>query len=231
MSLSASHHGLFVTGTDTNVGKTTVACALIAAWAHRGVRVGVMKPCETGDGSDAARLIAASGRQLPLGQVRPYHFALPLSPQVAAERAGESIDLKRLQTAFAALAAESDWMVVEGAGGLLVPLTPTVDMADLAGQFALPLLVVARPGLGTLHHTRATLEAAQQRGLQVAGFVFSSPDPEPEAEPNAQLISARTGVAFLGHLQGAEAPLAVTAQQLERVLALESSERLPPSEI
>ncbi len=214
--------GLFVTGTDTGVGKTTVACALTSAWAARGIKVGVMKPCETGDGNDAERLVAASGRPLPLELVRPYAFSLPLSPQVAASRENKDIEIENLQLAFQTLATDADWMVVEGAGGLLVPIAKNFTMADLAKQLDLALLIVARPGLGTINHTLLTVQAALTRNLKVSGFVFSSPHPEPEAETNARVITEHSAVPFLGLLPAiATENLATSAQtHLPRALAL-----------
>jgi dethiobiotin synthetase len=169
--------GLFVTATDTGVGKTTVACALVAAWARRGRRVAVMKPCETGGGDDAERLVRASGRALDLARVRPYAFALPASPAVAAAAAGARIGFGALVDGCRALADEADAVVVEGAGGLLVPLDERRLMADLAVALGLPLLIVARPSLGTVNHTLLTLEAARRRGLLVAGVVLSHAAP------------------------------------------------------
>jgi dethiobiotin synthetase len=107
--------GLFVTGTDTGVGKTTVGCALAAALGARGLRVAVMKPCETGDGDDAERLMAASGRTLPVADVRPYRFDLPASPEVAAAAAGFTISLSTIVAAFERLSGEGDVVLVEDA--------------------------------------------------------------------------------------------------------------------
>jgi dethiobiotin synthetase len=194
--------GLFVTATDTGVGKTTVACALAAMLAQDGRRVAVCKPCETGGGDDAERLLAAAGLDLDPARVRPYALALPASPEEAARRAGVRIALERLVDTCRAVAEEADFLLVEGAGGLLVPITPEADMADLAVRLELPLLVVARPGLGTVNHTLLTLEAAARRGLKVAAFVFSraSAADEPLLASNAAAIAQRSGTSFLGTL-------------------------------
>jgi dethiobiotin synthetase len=169
--------GLFVTGTDTGVGKTRVACALVAGLVGRGLDVGVMKPVETGVGAegplDALALRTASGADDPLDDVCPLRFALPAAPSVAAAREGRTVELAAVRAAFARQRARHAWLVVEGAGGLLVPLDERLTMADLAGELGLPLLVVARASLGTINHTRLTLEAAEQRGLPVAGVVIS----------------------------------------------------------
>lgn len=169
--------GLFVTATDTGVGKTTVSCALLSAWRRSGRRVAAMKPCETGGGDDAEKLIAACGRPLDPSHVRPYAFPLPASPEAAAAEAkAPYVDIGNIRRCLALLSDEAELMLVEGAGGLLVPIDPGRTMADLAAGLELPLLIVARPGLGTINHTLLTVEAARARGLHVLGVVFSRAD-------------------------------------------------------
>lgn len=169
--------GVFVTGTDTGVGKTFVACALVRALRACGADVGVMKPCETGVGPqgplDARALLAAAGASDPLEEVCPQAFALPAAPTVAAAAEGRVVDLERIRAAAAGLRARHAFLVIEGAGGLLVPLAAGCSMADLAAELALPLLVVARAALGTINHTLLTLEVAERRGLRLAGVVIS----------------------------------------------------------
>jgi dethiobiotin synthetase len=165
--------GAFVTATDTGVGKTFVTCALARAAARRGLRVAAMKPCETGDGDDGERLIAATGRALDPALARPYRFRVPASPEVAAREEGAEVDVERIAAAYATLAAEADLTLVEGAGGLLVPVAPGVLMADLAARLDLPLIIVARASLGTVNHTLLTIEAARRRGLRVLGVILT----------------------------------------------------------
>jgi dethiobiotin synthetase len=165
--------GLFVTATDTGVGKTFVSCALVRAAVRRGLRVAVMKPCETGDGDDGEQLLRATDRALDPSLVRPYRFHLPASPEVAADAEGAVIDLDRIVAAYDELARDADFILVEGAGGLLVPLAPGILMADLAARLGLPLVIVARLSLGTVNHTLLTIEAARHRQLAVAGVIFS----------------------------------------------------------
>lgn len=177
MTRPAGPPGVFVTGTDTGVGKTLVACAIARALRTRGVGVGVLKPAETGAGPagplDALALRAAAGCNDPLDDVCPEARALPAAPAVAGEAEGRPIDLGRIRSAYARLRARHEVLVVEGAGGLLVPLTVSFSMADLAAELGLPLLVVARGALGTVNHTLLTLEVAAARGLGVAGVVVS----------------------------------------------------------
>jgi dethiobiotin synthetase len=136
-----------------------------------------MKPVETGVGAggpgDAAALRAAAQVDDPLELICPQRFALPAAPSVAAAAEGRSVDLGALRAAFEKLATRHRALLVEGAGGLLVPITGGFAMADLAAELSLPLLVVTRAALGTINHTLLTLEAAERRGLRVAGVVIS----------------------------------------------------------
>lgn len=172
--------GLFVTGTDTGVGKTLIACALLRELAARGIRVGAMKPVETGVGPegplDARALRVAAGGCDPLDLVCPERFALPAAPSAAARAEDREVRLEAILEAFGQLRARHRLVVVEGAGGLLVPLREQITMADLASMLALPLLVVARAALGTINHTRLTLEVAEARGLPLLGVVVSHGD-------------------------------------------------------
>lgn len=186
--------GIFITGTDTGVGKTVVACAL-AAWASRcGVDVGVMKPIATGgrllpDGSrrrwvsdDAVRLAQAAAVSDPWTLINPICFKEPIAPWTSAMRAKSSIRLSTVRKAFRELSKRHEVLIVEGVGGLMVPLSAHLTVADLMEDLGLPLLIVARPGLGTLNHTLLTVQAAQQRRLPLLGVVVnqvssSSDDP------------------------------------------------------
>jgi dethiobiotin synthetase len=198
--------GLFVTATDTAVGKTEVACALIAAARAAGLDAVGMKPAQSGVGpgepSDAERLRAASGGAEPLEALCPYSFAAPLAPAVAARAAGIEISLERVLGAARALAARHAAVLVEGAGGLLVPLTERETYADLARVLALPVLVVARAGLGTVNHTALTVEALRRRGLAVAGIVLNrvAPEDDPSVPHNAGEIARLTGIVPLAVL-------------------------------
>ncbi len=188
--------GLFVTGTDTGVGKTFVSCALIRAARAAGHRVFAFKPIETGCvngfGEDQTALAEAAG-DVPRGT---YRLALPAAPWVAALAEGVDIDLDRIGEDLVAGAAAADRVLVEAAGGWRVPITSTGDTSALARLCGLPVLVVARAGLGTINHTLLTLEAIGRDQLPIAGVVLSvRPDEDPEfAESNAQQICARSGV-------------------------------------
>jgi dethiobiotin synthetase len=198
--------GLFVTATDTGVGKTEVACALVSGARAAGLDVGAMKPAQSGltpgEASDAERLREAAGGADPLELVCPYQFEPPLAPGVAARLAGVEISLPRLVEAARTLASRHAALVVEGAGGLLVPLTPSQTYADLAVALGLPVLVVARAGLGTVNHAALTIEALRARGLALAGVVLNRTGPGDDASVpyNAAEIERLTGARVLASL-------------------------------
>jgi dethiobiotin synthetase len=194
--------GVFITATDTGVGKTFIACALLRAAVRRGLRVSAMKPCETGDGDDGAQLIAACARPLDEALARPYRFRLPASPEAAAHEVGATIDVDALEAAYTQLAADAAITVVEGAGGLLVPVAPRFLMADLVARLKLPLLIVARASLGTVNHTLLTLEAARARKLDVLGVILTHANEShgPDENSNPVAIATRGRTHILGAL-------------------------------
>jgi dethiobiotin synthetase len=203
--------GVFVTGTDTGVGKTVVAGSIAAALRARGERVAAYKPVLTGLDEpvlpgwppDHQLLAAAAG--VAAHAVTPHVFGPPVSPHLAAELAGVALDLDAMVLAAGAAAAEAgaDALVAEGVGGLLVPLTAEDTVRDLAVALGLPLVVAARPGLGTISHTLLTLEAARAAGLTVVGVVMT---PWPD-EPSVMAESNRATIARLGRVEVATLPL------------------------
>ena len=200
---------LFVTGTDTGVGKTFVACALATLLRARGRRVGVMKPIETGveiEPEDAIRLRRAAGDATPLDDVCPYRLRAPLAPAVAASLEGVTIDVDHVLTLAARRAASVDVLLIEGAGGLLVPIVGTVTYLDLATRLAAPLLIVGANRLGTINHCALTARVARGAGLSVRGFVLSQPTrvTDVSAATNADVITSLTGLECLGVLPNSE---------------------------
>ncbi|MGN6558449.1 MAG: dethiobiotin synthase [Solirubrobacterales bacterium] len=192
--------GLFVTGTGTEVGKTVVAAAIARTLASEGQRVRVFKPAVTGleeEGeTDHALLRRASGSQQSDEEIAPYCYDPPASPHLAAALAGEEIDPARLLEAAQAAAADADTLVCEGVGGLLVPLSPTYLVRDLAADLGYPLVIVASPGLGTINHTLLTIEATRTASLNVAAVVLN-PWPEEPSEiesNNRETIAALADV-------------------------------------
>src|SRR5512139_4332287 len=174
--------GLFVTGTDTGVGKTRVAVALIRALRARGLRVAAMKPVSAGSGpgglnEDVAALLEATDVAADLRDVNPYAFVEPIAPHIAAQQSGVRIDLEVIAAAHARLAAMADVVVVEGAGGWRVPLNEREDMADLAQALGLPVVLVVGMRLGCLSHALLTAESIAARRLPWAGWVGNHIDP------------------------------------------------------
>ncbi len=169
---------LGVTGTDTGVGKTVIASALVALLRARGLRVAAMKPVETGvvpgAASDAALLRAAAGGEDQPADVCPVSYAEPLAPLVAAARAGRPVDPSVIEAAFARLAAGRDAIIVEGAGGLRVPLTQQVSFAELFARWRLGVVIVAANRLGAINHVLLTVDAARAAQLRIAGVVVNT---------------------------------------------------------
>ncbi|MFN0051666.1 MAG: dethiobiotin synthase [Planctomycetales bacterium] len=204
--------GLFVTGTDTGVGKTWVTAGIVKCLRARGMSVGAYKPVASGsvpgphgpEWEDVERLAEAVDRAFPSEMVCPQRFQAPLAPPAAAEREGKVVDAARLQSGAAWWSGRVEALIVEGVGGLLAPLAIGVNVADLAVELGFPLLVVARRSLGTLNHTLLTLEGARSRGLQVAGIVLNQatpPDPDDLAwATNRSQLAAWTEIPILAEL-------------------------------
>ncbi|HMM72179.1 MAG TPA: dethiobiotin synthase [Rhodocyclaceae bacterium] len=200
---------VFVTGTDTGVGKTEVAVALLEALAVTGLRVAGMKPIASGcrataaglRNEDAERLLAAGKLALDYREVNPYAFAPPVSPHLAAAEAGTVIDFEFLRQCFAALAERADFVVVEGAGGWRAPIDNERDMADLASTLDLPVLLVVGLRLGCLNHALLTADAVRQRGRALVGWIANTLDPAmPGREANIEYLRYRIGAPLLGVL-------------------------------
>lgn len=197
--------GLFIAGTDTGVGKTVVACALLRAAHNRGLRLIPFKPAETGatpDPRDAYALHHAAGASVPRDQVCLYALPLPAAPQAAASQAGVTIGLDPILQRALALASAGDGLLIEAAGGLLVPYAPGLTGADLAGHLRRPVLLVARAALGTINHTALSVAELRRRYLELAGIILvrTRPEAEPHEATNALLIEQLTGITPLGIL-------------------------------
>ena len=193
--------GLFVTGTGTEVGKTMVAAVIARGAANRGLRVAVFKPAVSGLGEDVVPdhefIRDAAGSAQADDDVAPYRFDPPVSPHLAAEMDGTRIDPARLRSAARAAAKAGDYLVCEGVGGLLVPLTLSYLVRDLARDLGLPIVIAAAPGLGTINHTLLTVEAVRAAGLEVAAVVLT---PWPD-RPGSIEGSNREAIERLGRVR------------------------------
>src|SRR4030042_810384 len=206
--MSMRAEGIFIIGTDTAVGKTLIAAGLVAALQDQGIDVGVMKPLESGAPSfksspiprDALYLKEIAGVHDDLDLINPYCFQAPLAPGVAAEQEGVEVDLQRIKGMYEKLKERHQFMVVEGAGGLLVPIAQGVLLPELIKLLDLPLLLVARSSLGTINHTLLSLYYCQQEGLEVKGVIMSKSiaEADPSEASNAQVIAECSAVPFLG---------------------------------
>lgn len=206
--------GLFITGTDTGVGKTYVAAIIARSLRIAGFRVGVYKPAASGCRLDGAELISddalalweAAGRPGSLDEVCPQRFLAPLAPHLAACAEGRRIDRDQLRRGLDVWTARSDIVLVEGAGGLMSPLGESDYVADLAGHFGFPLVVVARNVLGTINHTLLTLHAAAtfRGGLPVAGIVLNrpvAPSDDASTASNREELQARASAPVLAEVK------------------------------
>lgn len=212
-----------VTGTDTGVGKTLASVALMRAWRSRGLVVAGMKPVASGADTtaagprndDALQLAAESSRDWPYPTVNPYTFLPAIAPHIAAAEAGVEIASGTIHEAFRTLQAGSDVVVVEGAGGVLVPLGPGLSFADLAGALGLEVIVVVGLRLGCLNHALLTVEALERRGLPLAGWIGNRIDPGFErAGQNLDWLHGNLGPPCLGiipHLAAADVATAAAA--------------------
>jgi dethiobiotin synthetase len=198
---------LFVTGTDTGVGKTRIAAALCVAYAARDKRVAAMKPVasgcmQTGAGlrnGDAEALLAAMTVRAAYGDVNPYAFEPAIAPHIAAMEAGCPIDFGVLDGCYERLCLQSDVIIIEGAGGWLAPLDATSTFADLAVRWQLDVVLVVGLRLGCLNHALLTAEAIEARGLKLAGWVGNSVDPDFERrEANTDTLRSRLAANCLG---------------------------------
>jgi dethiobiotin synthetase len=234
--------GIFITGTDTGVGKTEAAAAIARLLRNRGINVGVMKPVTSGCSvihgkrtSEDAELLACGAGIGPVDpDVAPYCLAAPVAPSVAAAMEGVRIDFGRIGDALERLAAQHEFMIVEGAGGLMAPLAGGLMVADLIVRLALPVLVIARPNLGTVNHTVLTCYAAKQLGIEIRGVMINNyPEtPDRAAESAPHLIDSLSGAPLLGifpHLDGDDPKGRV--ERLAERLAAEPATRIMLREI
>ncbi|HZD60235.1 MAG TPA: dethiobiotin synthase [Anaerolineae bacterium] len=202
--------GFFITGTDTGIGKTVITAGLLGVLRRRGIDAMALKPVQTGSAyknggilsEDARFYKAAANISYDDNELVAYYLEHPLAPAVAAELEGETIELDRILAHIERMAKKHEFILIEGAGGLLVPLIGSqVTIMDLAILLGLPLLIVARAELGTINHTALTVSCARAGGLEVAGIVingYNHQNPSPAEETNPRVIESMTGVPVTG---------------------------------
>ncbi len=200
-------HGIFITGTGTEIGKTVVAGGFAAMLRHAGVNVGAMKPISSGDTADAQFLKQYAQIDDDLATLNPIQLRHPLAPSVAARMENRTLDLAQVEAAFESLKKKYDFLIVEGVGGIAVPLDDDLLVAHLIKRLQLPTLIVATAGLGTLNHTLLTVAFAQQFALEIVGIVLNTITPETPGlaeATNPMEIERLTDVPVLGVLPYAE---------------------------
>ena len=216
----AARFQCFVTGTDTEIGKTLISSAILHGLVQAGVKAAGMKPIAAGaemrDGllhnDDVAQLVAASNVALPRELVVPYLLREPAAPQRAAELEGVVIEQERILAAHAQIVQRADAVVVEGVGGFRVPLSSEFDTADLAQRLGLPVVLVVGLRLGCINHALLTADAIKARGLHLAGWVANLADPRMRhSEANLEALQRRLGAPLLGYVPRLQLPTAAAA--------------------
>ncbi|MDF0644162.1 MAG: dethiobiotin synthase [Nitrospira sp.] len=204
--------GVFITGTDTGVGKTVVTAALTVHMKRKGAAVGVMKPIETGimtsrlAQSDAARLQAVTECDDALGAICPFQFELPLAPLAAARAERRQIDLGVIQKVYRLLSRRYEYVVIEGVGGVHVPLGPRIEVLDLIARLKFPVVVVGRTALGGINHALLTVEALRRRRIPVAAVMLNQTKPARskldrlQERTTVEILRKQAGVPVLGPL-------------------------------
>ncbi len=193
--------GIFVTGTDTEIGKTAIAGGLAAILKQAGINVGVMKPISTGDMADANYLKHAAQVDDPLHLINPISLRYPLAPSVSANIEGKHVDILEIGKAYTLLQEKYDYLIVEGVGGIAVPINDDKRVVDIIKYLALPIIIVADAGLGTINHTMLTVEYAGQHGIAILGIILNMFQSEKASLPeltNPKEIERITQIPVLG---------------------------------
>jgi dethiobiotin synthetase len=219
----------FVTGTDTGVGKTLISCALLHAFSTKGCSVVGMKPvaagCDTdGLNEDVKMLRAASNVLATLGQINPYSLTLPIAPHLAAQHAGIRINLDRILESYKELASQAEVVIVEGAGGFMVPLNDKEDSADLAFSLGLPVILVVGMRLGCLNHALLSMHAIKNTGLRCAGWVANVRDKDMlSLDENILALQQHIKAPLLGIIGFQSQPDVIETSKLLNIHLLEES--------
>jgi len=202
-------NGIFITGTDTGIGKTIVSCALMHELAQQGYKVAGMKPIASGasfhngqlQNEDALALIQHANTSADYERVNPYCFEPAIAPHIAAKQARVDINMSIIQQAFTELGKQADWVVVEGVGGWMVPINEQQVVADIAFELALPVILVVGLRLGCINHTLLTMESMQSKGVNIMGWIANQLDPDLTAtEQIIKTLQNKLNSSYLGYL-------------------------------
>ena len=213
--MQKNKQAFFVTGTDTDVGKTYIATALVRHFVQQGYQAVGVKPvaagCQKENGelrnTDVSALVAASNVDADLALINPYAFEPAIAPHIAAEQAGITVSLAKIQQAFDSLQAQADVVVVEGAGGFRVPINRQETMADLAAQLNLPVIMVVGIRLGCINHALMTAGSIRAAGLNLVGWVANRIDPDmPALAENVTTLKAMIKAPCIADVAWGEAP-------------------------
>lgn len=233
--------GIFITGTDTGVGKTVVAAALALRMKRQGIDIGIMKPIETGVSqarmaqSDAAKLRALVESEDALGAICPFQLQLPLAPLAAAQAERRGINLEVIHKVYRLLCGRYDHMIVEGIGGVHVPITPKADVMDLIVKLKLPVVVVGRAGLGGINHALLTIETLRRRKIPIVALVLNRSDParskltDIQERTTVEILRKQAGVPVIGplpYVSGLSRQFRRSVVRLSRIAAMEKLVRL-----
>ncbi|MEK6545130.1 MAG: dethiobiotin synthase, partial [Nitrospinota bacterium] len=195
--------GIFITGTDTGVGKTVISAGIALLLRSKGINVGIMKPIQSGGRWDTDFLIKASGVKDEIELVNPCYFKKPLAPLTASEIEGVQIDITAIKNAFDELCKRHDIVIMEGIGGLLVPLTEDYFVSTLVSELNIPIIVVSHSGLGAINHTMLTTNHAKEMGIDIIGIIFNKTKKKKKGlaeKTNPSVIERLSGVPVLGTL-------------------------------
>ncbi len=203
MNIHKKVNGLFITATGTEIGKTVVAAGIAATLKNAGINVGVMKPISSGDTSDAEYLKHAAQVDDPLNLINPISLRYPLAPSVSARIEGIAIDIASIETKYDTLSKKYGFMIVEGVGGIAVPINDDLLVSHLIHRLNLPILIIALSGLGTINHTVLTVEFARQNNIKIVGIVLNQINADTTGlveQTNPEEIERLTNVPIVGNV-------------------------------
>src|SRR3989339_104952 len=194
---------LFIAGTDTGVGKTYITPQLCNMFRQAGFDVGVLKPISTGGRSDAQYLLKQTGLKDPLDLVNPIHFKPALAPTIAAKLAGKTISIRKILSAYKKLKAiHRDGILVEGVGGVMVPLAKNYLVVDLINELRIPAIIITRPSLGTVNHTLLTIDALKTKKVPISGFIVNYGLPDNKAKSRFECLTAKLSPRMIEQISG-----------------------------